>query len=455
MSYKKYISIIVLLGFMVLPGCFPKRVVWSPDGETAAVFTKTDFYFTDKDGKLSDKVYDNVYGVDWLSDNERLILQTVHEYSSWSEVEQSTGERLRNEVIAAARAFENITGMEQWKAKYDQLKGVAGKNLLNGVALYYLAMQSANAEAELIEELKQKGSFDVHDVELCSWKDGKFTVLKTIGNYVDIVMDISVSPTDKLAMLTVCDLEGDEDAAFDNDQLWLVEIETGNSVLATRGVALYPAWSNDGSSIVYAAKEAASGDDGIFVGKLISAQVTDGNGLLVDKVESTYTVAGMVMSIWTKVRVLPDGKVLFPSLDMRLPIVPDDVPEQMDMYVYDPGINAGISRVGIKDKLQKISGYDLNFFEVSTDGRYASLVDHDGRVAVLDLKNGEVTVIVNEAVHQLGCVPVWRNATELTYLSKVKENGKSRNVVMCWDVESGERELSKGWPEEVVSGFRD
>lgn len=440
MSYeKKLLSIVFLALLMILPGCFPKRIVWSPDGATAAVWASEGLYFSDADGKLSGKVYGEIFGASWLSDNQRLVVQRKQEVKTWSEIEQLAGARLKNEIVSLAKQV--VAGTINDKSELDRL---FGKNMSGAVELYINKQNPDTVSKEV---------FEIYVIELCSWKDGKFQVEKELGRFGAVSLDISISPSDKVVMLSQCDMDGGEDDdVISRSQLWLVETGSGKSVMLAKGVSMYPSWSNDGNSVIYASKETVGDGDGIFFGQLVSVGVTQENGLLVDKVTSPRTLAGAVMSIWTRVRVLPDGKVIFPSLSISLPAVPDDITEQMDLFILEPDINIGVSRVGIKDKLEKLSGYDMNFFEVSDNGRYVSLVDHDGRVAVLDLSSGAVTVLQGEDIGNLRSIPDWRSASEITYLSQVNENGQNRDVVMCWDMsktgDSG-RELSKSWPDEV------
>ncbi|MBN2844067.1 MAG: hypothetical protein JXM68_13350, partial [Sedimentisphaerales bacterium] len=152
---------------------------------------------------------------------------------------------------------------------------------------------------------------------------------------------------------------------------------------------------------------------------------------------------------------LADGKILFSSLEANLPLVAQDLSDQMQLFVLDTKLTSGVNHVILRSNMDKLAGYDLNFFELSGNEQFVSLVTHDGQVSVLDLRTGVVTEIQSEPGSDIRSLPAWRGDTELCYYTQSEETNINKRVTLL-DLNGpldNKRYLSTNWPEEVINSL--
>ena len=69
------LTILFLLTTVTFCGCIPeKKIIWSPDGRTAAIIGGDGLYLCDESGKLSSHIAEMVKEALWLSDSKQLLV---------------------------------------------------------------------------------------------------------------------------------------------------------------------------------------------------------------------------------------------------------------------------------------------------------------------------------------------------------------------------------------------
>ena len=61
-----------------------RRVIWSTDGQRAAVIADDGLYMSSADGQLSPLLAPKVYGAAWLGDSQRLVLARARDVNNLS-----------------------------------------------------------------------------------------------------------------------------------------------------------------------------------------------------------------------------------------------------------------------------------------------------------------------------------------------------------------------------------
>lgn len=444
-NIKLIVCMFLAAVMLLLPGCFPKALTWSPDGKTAAICTEDGLFFTDSEGKVvsSGMEQGELCRTAWLHDSEHLLVERVVKCKSWSEVEQKVAPEIKATIAEMASEFGKVTQDQQWsdlEAKYG-----LNDNDIYGIKLYLKAQNDQMSDV-VTGKLTGEPEYQIYSIEKVAWKNGQLTVDRQLCQFAEPVWEMYVSGNDKYAVMVTCDMQGESQPV---SSLWLLDLEQGIKKLVDTNVAIYPGWMADSRHVVYTRAAGELSDD-VCVGNLVMAEVIDEQGKLIDN-SPKKTLAGMMMSVYTRVHCLSDGKILFSSIEVNLPVATNDVTAQMQLFVFDTTRSGSVSRVILRDSQEKLAGYDTNFFDVSSNERYVSLVSHDRQVSVFDLVSGEVTeVSPDKQQDELKSLPSWRGASELCYL----ERGGEKLRVMLLDMVSGKKKcISDSWPDDLIDNI--
>src|SRR3954466_702369 len=94
------IYVMCLLLALVLNGCIPERVVWSPDGTRALVLGDDGLHISDADGKLAPVILKDVPRTAWLPDGKGFLVVTKATYKTWTEFAKASGASVNKESVA-------------------------------------------------------------------------------------------------------------------------------------------------------------------------------------------------------------------------------------------------------------------------------------------------------------------------------------------------------------------
>ncbi len=439
-----------LLTIMVaLSGCFPKSLVWSPDGNYAAFFTKDgDLYFSDHQGRLSAKVCDKVFGIAWLNDNQSILLETVTECKSWQQFTQIAKPELLDEIKSNSSYFVNVSAPDQWQDL--QNRYTLDDNMIAAVKLYLRDENTADISPQLKESLAGNIEFNCYAIELARWQGGSLNIEKVLCQFTLPVWDIVISSDNNKAAFTLLD---QKDSSPVGSSLWVLDLATGSQRHIADNAALFPDWTDDSSALVYVAMANKGKGDDIFVGNLQIAKWQSAD--LINSDIEIKTLAALMMSYNTRVRCLSDGKILFSSLEANLPLAAQDLDDQMQLYILDTKVTSGVNHVILRSNMDKLAGYDLNFFELSGNEQFVSLITHDGLVSVLNLETGIITEIQSEPGSDIRSLPSWRGDTELCYYTQSDNTNVNKRIALL-DLAGpldNKRYISTNWPDEVVNSL--
>ena len=100
---------------LLLSGCLEKHLVWSPDGNRAAVIAKDGLHFCDTEGKLTPLLLPGVYQAAWLGDSQRLVVARERKISDWTSIARALGPERAGKVAAKTESlWQQLETGGQW-----------------------------------------------------------------------------------------------------------------------------------------------------------------------------------------------------------------------------------------------------------------------------------------------------------------------------------------------------
>jgi hypothetical protein len=143
--------------------------------------------------------------------------------------------------------------------------------------------------------------------------------------------------------------------------------------------------------------------------------------------------------------VLTEGRLLFASVPMNLPVRPDSVRVASEFFVLDPSrTNTSPARIEVKEGSLPD---DLGAFALSPDGRFVAVVEGGtDAVAPLELATGKAPII--SPAHngwKSRILPNWKSPDELIFAA-LPSPGASRPELMMWQQKPAHRCSAKIGP---------
>ena len=415
---KIILALVLVLGACILMGCHPKRAVWSSDGKWAAVTGTDSLYFCDSKGKITEKIKDGVLRAEWFPNEYRLAVERGIRVNNWKDMENNVPEAERQKVIQHAKLLLDVSDTREWKIKTETLldSKTLSRNEVAGIILYLRDKSLNKLPQTVVDSWPDDTDFNYYFLEIGLWKDGKFTVEKTLWSSEERVWDIRISNKGRVLAFTSAYFDSDEDDEPNYSTLWVADCNTGQVIPTDKNVALYPDWSTDGKSIFYVRSIGETNSENA-IGTLLKGQICDDSGTLLTKTKDPEALAGLIVNKYTKVRCLSDGRIVFSSIEVSLPTIGADVPRQKQLFTLDPKRQVTITRLIPHSTLAQAEDYNMDFFEVSPDETMISVPGDEGHVAVFYPLTGDFKILQSEKMEHLKTVPVWRYPNDLCYVS--------------------------------------
>jgi hypothetical protein len=459
---------------LMLTGCLEKHLVWSPDGQRAAVIAKSEadeaggLYLCDVDGKLTARLVPAVYRVAWLGDSQQLVVARTQTSSDWTEVTRMLGAEKAAEVAAKAETNWEKTAAnrpEQWKVDQTgsgpfgtrsngaQRSQALGGDGYGGATMVYLWAHHADGLRTLYGEktdgIRAKDSFSGHELLMARIVDDKIQLGTTLHEGLAEIQDIRIASGDRAVAFT-------EEATPGNDKesrLMLARIDGTGAVLVAEHTSLFADWTADGRSLVYVqALGGGAKKDDLRLASLARREVVDDHGQI-NVAEKTEDLAGLMYSNTTRVRCLRDGRILFNAVEFNLPVASKDADAERErLFAVDVARQATLVRMIPRNSEEHMPRV-LAFFEVSPDEKQVLVGGYEGEVSVLTLSTGEVQQVQESGEYNLMAAPVWRKDGEITYAKRNptaegKKPERKAEIVLRKGDEV--KELSRSWSSDML-----
>lgn len=444
------------LVLFLLGGCLEKKLLWSPDGNRAAVLGPDGLQLCDADGKLSPLLVPGAYRAAWLSDSQQLVVARLTDEHSWSAFPKALGPEQTARVIARAESiWQQIQTSGLWGVLTMDINGKGGSKLIKiYLRDHYGEALRAKVDASEWDAIKGETA-EIHQLVMARIENGKITTSSVLHESLGTVMEIRTAPGDRaVAFITETGLPA-EGQNKDDLQLFVARLNSPEATLVATHCGAFPDWTADGRFLVYTQAASDSTKDDLQLGTLVRREVLDATGAIAIKKDKNE-LAGWIFSVKSRVRCLKDGRIIFNAAEISLPIAADDYGEQHEqLFAIDQARQSTLVRL-IPRKREEELPQTLAFFEISPDEKQVLFGSYTGEVGVLTLATGEVEKVqeAGQNKHQLQGQPVWRKDGEFSYTRRtVMKDGQTpvRKTEVVLRRAGKEKVLSETWPDAMVN----
>lgn len=435
-----------------------QAVVWSPNGQRAALIARDGLYLVAADGTLSPLIAPDVYDAAWLGDSQRLLIARRREVNDFSAIAAAVGPERTHEIVVKAEAIWEVMAPNAQITFDERLETLAENTLvdLNAAVLYLrdthgddfwrrLEESAANEAGEITVEL--------NGLVLARVAGDRLEPGATLYEDLHRILGIRPSPGDHAVALVTAAPELLSETASDwregDLRLLLVPVDrSASAALVASQTSSSPDWTPHERSLLYL--ESSSDEQEGRFGWLVEQNVLDANNRVkpVDGEHLVPALAKLMFNDASRLRCLPDGRVLFNAAEVHLPT--SDFSARDQLFVLDR-LRTGAPILPLtplvpRTTLERLPA-SLSSFEVSPDSTKVLLAG-ENEVLVLTLANGNIERFPQGVTGfdnpQLP-LPVWRGPGEFTYIKKVA----SRNELV---LRRGNTEivLSWNWPDRML-----
>ncbi len=459
---SKYLmmTFVAVMAMVSLTGCLPeKRIVWSPNGEVAAVNSDQGLHFIDAEGKiLPAKFSDQPVRSAWFPDSRQLAVVHQREVPKWSDVMSV----LSKEQVAKIKEIAP-SAKEQFLAydgDLDKFELKPEPELSGGlqIALFmYVRDELTPGLREKLGEDRWTKTQEIHatirTLQVMGFNKTQLTPGTVLCVSLDNISQPKVSPDGKNIGYETPQWSRNGDPAT----LVVQPVAGGKPVTIASNVAVGFDWSPDSRSVAYVRSSSLLKDDGnnLKLGALAIANVVEADGSLHGVPDKQDDRVGLIFNDELSVHWLKNNRILFSSVQMQLPATSEDMPNHWTLFLYDPKLAASVQRA-LARSADVIIDVSNPTFEVSPDETRVLLPGPKGRVVLYNFATGESTTLVDQddVDGKLRTLPTWRNDAEICFVTPTlsENNEKKPGNVALWN-DGKTKVLSANWPKEITKGW--
>jgi WD40 repeat protein len=403
----------LILALAMTAGCLPeKRIVWSPDGQRAAVATPNGLFFIDSKGiVLPSKLTQTPARCEWFADGRRLAVAHTRKVKGWNDVK---GLYTAQQVEAIVKAAEDAhTRAMSYDGNWDDFKFDPQDTLTSGMeTAAFLCLRDEHAQG-LPDKLGakweefQKIEPAVWLLQVFTWKESALEEGVVLTRTLEEIRQPHISPDGK----NVAFLMNTSTSRNEALSIYLAPSGGGGIRNVADNVSVDYSWSPDGRYLAYIGCNSPTSDDQrtIQLGAVTTVAVADKAGMLLKEWSERNERVGLLFNGSLSVKWLRDGRLLFSSFEVTLPATPRDMPQEWSLFVLDPRMPASVTRVLARD-LAHPREPSLPLFELSPDESNVLLRGSKGRFSLYNFASGDETDLVSadDPKGQMRCLASWQ-----------------------------------------------
>jgi hypothetical protein len=447
----------VLITLLII-GCDEnsEKLEWSPDGTHAAVLLRGELRLSDAAGVLSSPLAREVSHATWLPDGNGLVCIRSLYPETWKEASSllSSDEVTTLEQLAFALMGFLESAIEATDGSFDEIgdKFFTPLKIDSSEKLAAVLACLSHTQAKPLKKLigkankKQREQIEKEFAEIRKIRLQELFTLRLDANHfadirsllctADSLSEARPSPNarsvafvrESVLHLTTLD---DKTTPFN----------TSNSVVGSI------VWSPNSGSVLFASPiskwDAGKNNLSAITRLDVSWDAAEW------KMGETVTIAQICSGYPPRVRVLPDGRVLFSSLEIGFPFS-ERTPPLSSFFIAptSPEDKEPVKKLACRADLLPA---DLSAYALSPDGKRLALVASEtDAVRIVTLDSGEVTTIWPKNRGKSRTLPAWRGSAELFFVA-LPNAGTVRPEWMQWSADSGAKIFSGHWEAEDLA----
>ncbi len=447
---RKLLSLCLLLTLLAV-GCFPeKRIIWAPNGQTAAILAGDTLYFCDAAGTLTSPQATNVAALNWLHNSQDGVLEIIQNIKSWADFQTAAGDALAKNVSEEAlRLLPKFKGNIKMETILQDAISERGEEFAKAIQLYWRdRCPDQLLDISPLEEadLQTERSVEIVSLRRFSYQAGKMAFGAEIHRSLEPAIELRLSPMGTwIAFVTASGLHA---LPVDGSQPAIV--------VDNNSVAAFFDWTADGKSLVFIKTPHSKNKQEVNLGALARRRVLDAEGRL-EMADECEDLAGMLFDETSKVRCLKDGRILFTSMPLQLPATGMEMPQREQLFALDPARYHSAVRL-IPNSAEPQMPKRMATFEVSPDENRISILLDNGGVSIYHLDTASVENV--QADHEGGnalILPTWKSNEELCFTSMrtPDSTNQARNLEIALWKNGKSHLLSAQWPSNVLEKLTD
>lgn len=457
---RSFAVIAAIIASLALVGCVPeKRVIFSPDGRSAAVAAQDGLYLTDAVGRSRVRIAEDGKPLTWSPDSKRLFASTSRKIASWQDVLP---------ILAPAEQQEIIRRGEATLAEVNAHQGS-----LDGFQPYALQTASPGVTVGVLLYLREKHAPTLTKRFGPDWDKlvsepvavsalREFTIDNGVVRESRVLLENLSTPT--AAKLS-------PDGAFIATALASSELvvcsvrNPSERRLVASSVSADVAWSPDSRSVFYVqyhASEATSKPSSPSLGVMTSATVAERPGHLSEPIEYHNATTVSFVDANTRLASTSDGRILFATVEATMPMRVEDMADTASLWIYSPGTPSTLVRALPRSAERQI-GNAATVFELSPDGSRVAVANSEGEVFAVTLATGDVLPVSppglpGSGLGKLHMVPTWVGGDRICLVIPAQAAGATRPEIAVAEINWATREvthksMSKDWPAAMTDSW--
>ncbi|MHC4443068.1 MAG: TolB family protein [Planctomycetota bacterium] len=457
---RKTAYILFFALFLVFPACLPeKRVEWSRDGQSAIVkLDQKTFLLKMSHPDTLLPVPENINRLTWFPDSKHLLAVETDKMATWEKfASRITPQEQKHTIDLAERVHTEVL---QYKGKWDDFdpQTEMTESETKAVCVYLRDVQKEDLR-KVIGKRKwqdlQGVMAELYALRVYEYKDNRIEPGKAIfGDSIEFVFRVVISPDgDNIAFL-----KSERSGNIKDTRLYVIPRDGSSSARHVDNGALHFDWTADGRHLVYTHSrgpvdiEDKNFIETIVLGTITEMEVCDNKGKLLDKFEKRKDLAGILLSPFSEIQRMQDGRILFSSLEANLPASTNEGDPSASLFVLDPQRYATLINI-LTPEIQERAGQGIAMgaFDISPDDKHICILSEDD-VFVYTIATGEIEEVPfkEKPDDKVENIPTWRNADEISFFAPAGSKwAPEREELILWSISKKEaRCISKDWPRK-------
>ena len=443
---------------LLITGCDEsmERMEWSPDGTHAAVLLRGELRLSDASGVLSTPLARDVSQATWLPDGNGLVCIRSLYPETWKEAASmlSSEEVITLEQLAVVLMGFLERAIDVADGNFNEIgdKFFAPLKIDSSEKLAAVLACMSHTQAKPLKKLigkapkKQREQIEKEFTDIRKIRLQELFTVRLDANHSADIRSL-LCTTDALSEARPS--PNARSVAFARESvLHLITIDDKTPPFNTS----YPvigsiAWSQDNSSILFASPTCKwdAGKNNLSSITRLDVSWNAAEWKMGESVAITQICSGYP----PRVRVLPNGRLLFSSLEIGFPFS-QRTPPSSSFFVAttSPEDKEPVKKLPVRADLLPA---DVSAYALSPDGKRLALVDHEtDAVRLVTLESGEVETIWPKSQGKSRTLPAWRGSVELFFVA-LPNASSVRPEWMQWSADGGSRVFSGHWEGEDLA----